>query len=85
VYNRLFFRVTWLRLSGNDSSLGQVSIYELLPMPYPLPLVVAIEELAPKPIPHFIQKQDVDDIEDDIEVSENSIQWWLNPWNYSVM
>jgi hypothetical protein len=83
--NRLFFCVTWLRLAGHDSDLKDISIYGLLPTPHPLLLVVAIKELAPKPIPHFIPTHDAEEMADDIEASEDGIQWWLNPWNYSVM
>jgi hypothetical protein len=47
--------------------------------------MVAIEELSPEPIPHFIPTQNEEDIEQDLEASINSMKWWKNPWIYSVM
>jgi hypothetical protein len=77
--------VGWLRLSGHDDALDKVSIYELLPTLHVLPLVVAIEELVPNPVPHFVPTRNSEDLENDLEVSADAVQWWLNPWNYSVM
>jgi hypothetical protein len=84
-YNRLFFSVSWLRLCGHDDNLDRVLIFELLPTPHTLPLVVAIEELVPNPMPHFVPTRSTEDVENDLDVSADVVQWWLNPWNYSVM
>ena len=86
-FNRLFFLVTWLRLCGNDPNLDNVPVYELRSKPHTLPLVVAVEEMVPKALPHFVPTRD-DDSEDsinDLDISTELIQWWMNPWNYSVM
>lgn len=66
--------MTWLQLNGYDNDLDHVPVYGLLPAPHTLPLVVAIEELAPTNIQHFILTRD-DDYEEDFETTESSMQW----------
>jgi hypothetical protein len=72
-------------VEDDTTELDQVAVYELLLKPHPLPPTVAIEELAPNPIPHFVPTQNAEDMEDDLEVSAVSMKWWKNPWIYSVM